>query len=496
MPNEYDYLSAPQRGSETLRATPTPRDLFRGYVRGGYNLFDAVAEYVDNSIDQGTRVGRSRSGAIDVTVGYDGKEFLITIHDTAGGCRRADAANFLQPGRTSVSAQDHGISRFGIGGKVAGISVARRIVVFSKFPSDRGFGTVLDRDSLLKQDTWDFRLFDLPIPSPVKDGETEIVLYGVGKEAHNGYPESYLAKFGERYALLLGSTASPVIRVGGASAAPVDPYTDMLSATESPPGCGPQTYEFVTSLQMFDSRDLPVLEKVTAKITVGLMPERSTTGRAGARIYCNRRQVVSCTELGLVEGSHQGAVRRAHPESDQVWLRAVVEMDGPAELMPWTNRKDALDASAPSYGFLYTNLVDSYRRFIQENVVPLKLQLKRDHGLKDADIFDVLKFSYAKRASLGQLKADALRPRVRTSRAFQASREVQLDAPAPAREPREAGEKTISGQVEPDKLARVKAQIRRAKGDPEEPSNVELIRIMMDHYLSCPEIRRTGSSLK
>lgn len=494
--SDYDYLAATPKNAETIRALPTPRDLFRGYVRGGYGLFDAVAEYVDNSIDQGIRTRRSRSNNIDVLVGYDGNEFFIQIHDTAGGCLRTNAANFIQPGKTTVDPLETGISRFGIGGKVAGVSVAKKVMVYSKVEHDRGFFTILDKDALLKQDTWDFQLFDIPLKAPVKDGETAIVLYGVPKEAHNGYPESYLSRFGERYGLLLVAPGSPRISIGGTSVAPVDPFGEMLSAAEAPAECVPRVFTKSEVMPLIDDTGVSRTGTVTAKITVGLLPERSTTGRAGAKIYCNRRQVVSCTELGLVEGSSLGAIRRAHPESDQVWMRAIVEVSGPAELMPWTNRKDALDASSPSFGFVYSHLVDAYQKFLQENVAPLKLKVRRDHGIKDPDIFDILKFSYATRISGGRLKPDGIRPRVKSSRAFQASRELKLEEATESEEDVTPEDRTISASIEVDKIAQVKATIRRVRREAADPSNAELVRIVLEHYLACPEIRKSASGGK
>src|SRR5437667_2328007 len=80
-----------------IDVTPKARDIFLGYVRGGYTLTSAVAEYVDNAIEQAALTGRAAESTIRVTVGAHSPKIAIEIDDDAGGCSRGHARRFVQP---------------------------------------------------------------------------------------------------------------------------------------------------------------------------------------------------------------------------------------------------------------------------------------------------------------------------------------------------------------------------------------------------------------
>lgn len=286
MSDNPDYLHESVSGGEHVPAQPLPRDLYQGYVRGGYELMDAVAEYIDNSIEQSLRGSNPHSTIISVNVGQDGLKTFITIEDSGGGCRWEDAVFFIQPGKSGADPTSKGISRFGMGGKVAGLSVAEKVMVYSKAPSSRGFFVTLDRANLLTKDNWDFIKYDIPPRALVKDGTTRVVLYGVDKTAHAGYPASYLSRFSDKYGMLLGVN-SPIIKVGGYPVVATSPIDEVLTDAEAPERCGPHTYAQTRSFPLTDPKGRMSTQDVTVKVTVGLLPERSVTGRAGARIYCN-----------------------------------------------------------------------------------------------------------------------------------------------------------------------------------------------------------------
>jgi hypothetical protein len=475
-----DYLHEKPTGGERVPAQPLPKDLFKGYVRGGYELMDAVAEYIDNSFEQSLRGSRPQSVVISVNVGQDGLKTYIAIEDNAGGCRWEDAVLFIQPGKSGVDPTSQGISRFGMGGKVAGLSVADKVMVYSKAPASRGFFVTLDRSELLAKTDWDFVKFDIPPRALIKDGVTRVVLYGVDKSAHSGYPATYLARLGDKYGLLLSSN-SPSIKVGGSAVVPSSPFAEILTDDEAPDGCGPRVTSQIRRFPLVDQRGLASPHDVAVKVTVGLLPERSVTGRAGGRIYCNRRQVVSYTELGLLEAT-AAEPRRAHPMSDQVWLRAIVEVTGPAELMPWTNRKDRLDASAPTYEFLHSELTTSYRSFLHDCVRPQKLRLKRDLGIREPDILIVLRESYRAKLGAHSLDPTTIRPRIKTSKAFQDARRPPMTVPpVPTRSP---DTKVLSGEVETVKIRKAK-EIVRSVSDQADVTDADLVRTMLSHFLSC-----------
>src|SRR5213594_2984258 len=86
-----------------IDVTPKARDIFLGYVRGGYTLTSAVAEYVDNAIEQAVLSGKATESTIRVTVSGHGPKIAIEIADDAGGCSRGHSSRFVQPGLSGVS---------------------------------------------------------------------------------------------------------------------------------------------------------------------------------------------------------------------------------------------------------------------------------------------------------------------------------------------------------------------------------------------------------
>src|SRR5205807_9883397 len=96
--NLGDILSDNVEGRTAIDATPKARDIFLGYTRGGYTITAAVAEYVDNAIEQARVSGKGASSAVHVNVGAWSPNILIEIDDDAGGCPRSQAVRFIQRG--------------------------------------------------------------------------------------------------------------------------------------------------------------------------------------------------------------------------------------------------------------------------------------------------------------------------------------------------------------------------------------------------------------
>src|SRR2546421_4117541 len=130
-----------------IDATPVARDIFLGYVRGGYTLTGAVAEYVDNAIEQAVLSGKPRESTVWIRVGALSPRIAIEIEDDSGGCERARATRFVQPGLSGVAPDASSISRFGMGGKAAGLSIADKVVVMSRSKNEAGWRVIMDREA-------------------------------------------------------------------------------------------------------------------------------------------------------------------------------------------------------------------------------------------------------------------------------------------------------------------------------------------------------------
>ena len=151
-------LSEKAPDKSPIDATPKAKDIFHGYTRGGYTVTAAVAEYVDNAIEQARVSGIGKNATVQVTVSSFGPKIATEIEDDAGGCPRAQAVRFVQPGLSGVSPDGSAISRFGMGGKAAGLSIAEKVIILSRSKGEQGWRVVLDRAEILLKTDWKFEV--------------------------------------------------------------------------------------------------------------------------------------------------------------------------------------------------------------------------------------------------------------------------------------------------------------------------------------------------
>jgi hypothetical protein len=482
MTAEHDYLDNSGPGSVEIDATPVTRELFRGYVHAGYTYTDAVAEYVDNSIQQVLRSGSAVGRWVKVTADHDGTDFIIVISDNAGGIPRREAVKVIRPGASGQAVHFDEFSLFGIGGKVAGLSIASRVVILSRAAGDPGFKTVLDREEIETKADWKFRCWPLPVKAGLRDGETRVYLQGVSSETHAGFPRVFRENYQKRYALMRGHKF-PAIFLGAEELVEYRPGGEMLSASEAPDNCGPREFLFEKTYLTGQNTGIVGRSVVRFEATVGLLPARSTVGQAGALIYCNNRLLGGYNELGLREG-FEFLGKRVHPQRDQSWLRATVRVSGAANMMPWTSRKDSLDPANPVYSELREFLKKCYEQFLDENVGPVRQRVRTNSGSRDfPDIIEIIKQSYVEKMRSGNMPAPAVRPLIAETEAYKRARDL-VKAPGVTPPPEHPTTTNLGGSVEVEKLAEAKRIMRDVLGM-DEVKNTELVRYMLDHFLSC-----------
>jgi hypothetical protein len=470
---------------EEMDATPVAREVFLGYTRGGYDFFDAVAEYIDNSIEQAGNQPDSRQAKIIIKAGHNGSAFYVSIQDNAGGCSRSDAARFIRPGSTGLNPKENRISRFGIGGKAAGLSVARRVIVVSRARGEAGFKVILDKDEILKKEDWKFRVYTIGSEESVQEGTTIVTLDDIDSKFHANFPTEYVKNFTERYSLLLDKHG-PTIIVGEHQLSPLDPLGEMLNSEEAPINCGPLTKVHQKSYDL-NVEGTSSKERVEIKITVGLLPERSTIGKAGAKIFCNKRLVGKYHEIGLLEGTGI-ADRRVHPGQDQSWLRAIVTISGPAELMPWTNRKDSLDRASPVYFDLEKFLAQDYHEFLEDHVYKEKEKMRSRTGSKEfPDIINLITEGYRTKLKTGAMDPKSVRRVIAETVAFYRAMSKVGTPPERPSPPRKKGEILLNANVEVAKVQEVKKILSELYGY-EDVKNTDVVRVAIEHFTKCQRI--------
>jgi hypothetical protein len=482
MTETREFLENSGPGSVEIDATPVTRELFRGYIHAGYTYPDAVAEYVDNSIQQVIRSGSATDRWVKVAADHDGTDFVIVISDNAGGIRRDDAVKVIRPGASGSASQSEEFSLFGIGGKVAGLSIARRVVILSRAKGDAGFKAVLDREEIESKADWNFRRWPLPTKAGLQEGETRIYLQGVASEIHAGFPRVFREDYQKRYALMRGS-GFPKIFLGEDELPEYQPGAEMLSTSEAPENCGPREFQTEKTYLATLPDGTVTRGVVRFAATVGLLPARSTIGQAGALIYCNKRLLGGYNELGLRDG-FEFLGKRVHPQRDQAWLRATVRVSGHSSMMPWTSRKDNLNPASPAYRDLRGFMKSCYEEFLDQNVGPVRLKVRTESGSRDfPDILEIVKQSYVQKIRAGTLQANSVRPVLLETEAYKRAREIAKSAGVTP-PPEHPTVTNLGGSVDVEKLAEAKRIMRDVLGM-EDVKNTELVRYMLDHFLRC-----------
>lgn len=475
---ESSVLSNNVSDRSPIDATPRSRDIFHGYTRGGYTVTAAVAEYVDNAIEQARISGRGTNATVRVTVSSFGPKIATEIEDDAGGCPRSNAVRFIQPGLSGVSPESSAISRFGMGGKAAGLSIAEKVIILSRSKGEPGWRVVLDRGEILQKTDWRFEATGLPEGLQMDEGHTRVVLILLERPSPALYPTRYVAELSERYAFL-PKESRPQIIVGVTPLVPRNPLDDLLTADEAPRGCGPRAFGMTKSYPI-NIDGARRLADVKFRMTVGLVPEGTAAGQYGAHIYCNGRLLFPNSKIGLIEDGFD--LKEKSPSSVGVWLKAIIQIDGPSEAMPWTNRKDSVDFSSPSYNDLVAFAKGSYESFMEKNLGEVRREVKEKTG-ELPDVRNLLSWSYREKIRRGVLKPQTLRPLVAKSYAYQKALEAEPeeDLPEP---PKKTDEVNLSAGIEKWKVDKMRRLIRRKLGK-ETVRNTDIVRVSVNHYLEC-----------
>jgi hypothetical protein len=115
----------------------------------GYDLTAAVGEPVDNSVEAEARIIRIQPTYSSTKQSID----AIAIADDGIGIDPAIMAHVLSLGYSSRYGQRGGLGRFGVGMKLAGLSLGRRIDVYStRTDSDQIWHVYIDLDEIAKGD--------------------------------------------------------------------------------------------------------------------------------------------------------------------------------------------------------------------------------------------------------------------------------------------------------------------------------------------------------
>jgi len=123
------------------------KTLFPKLGQAGYSIGEAIAEFVDNSID-----ARLPDRAVEISIRIDPKGRSISIEDNGAGMNKAVAAKSIILGLSEKKGQ---LGQFGLGLKTAAMSLGKRFVVETTQKGIKEeYKLVFDEDEFVEKGDW------------------------------------------------------------------------------------------------------------------------------------------------------------------------------------------------------------------------------------------------------------------------------------------------------------------------------------------------------
>jgi hypothetical protein len=316
-----------------INGTPVKRMFWS--IISDYDLRTGLCELVDNAIDQWMMQGRSKPLEIKITLDVDRQ--LISVHDNAGGVKHADLHLLIAPGGSRNDPNAEVIGIFGVGGKRASIALGERVEIKTRFHKEPSFEVDVTQE-WLESDDWELAAYSIPDIPP---STTAVEVSVLRKTFSQPNVEEIVLHLGETYAWFLRRGCSIAVNGGQVGPAEFDKWT-------YPKDFPPLSAAFDVDL----GRD----GKLKAEITAGLIWDRDPElDNYGVYIYCNHRLIVKefrTREVGYFVTSEAGV-----PHPDASLCRAIVDLQGPAKLMPWNSSKSGFNVGHPTFQQIRPTLI-------------------------------------------------------------------------------------------------------------------------------------------
>lgn len=302
-----------------LDATPSKRIYLS--IISDYDLPTAICELVDNVLDAGKTTSDGRKLRIEIDI--DLEQQTLAIRDNAGGVSGQELRKLISPGETTSDGFDGAIGNFGVGSKRAVVALAEDIRITTRHGAGDTFRLEYD-DEWLTADDWHLPYFKF---ESIEENTTRIEL----ARLRNRIDEEDIRKLRVELSVVYANFIKDGIADLIIQDMPLEPR--FFDQWAFPPDCPPVSFRKT----IFDAR---LQKSVRFNCTSGLTYEGgSLAGDFGVFVYCNRRLVTRALRTAEV-GFIAGLAGQGHHEKSLA--RVIVELDGPANLMPWTSNKTGI----------------------------------------------------------------------------------------------------------------------------------------------------------
>jgi len=325
--------------SEIIDATPTKKSYLA--IINDYDFNTAVCELVDNAIDVWWQQGRKHK--LKVSIRISPPDDLAIIEDNSGGVDPGNLELLVQPGASTNTGQATSIGVFGVGSKRSAISVAKRILIRTRVPGKPG-RQIEYGDKWISESSWNLQ----SVPSiQCEEGHTIVELHQLRRHLSDADLKSFVQHLQETYAKLVVDERLTIVV-----------NNKPIKAIQFDDWAYPQGYE---PYRVNVTYSTPSSQIVNLKITAGLLTKAGyENGEWGVYFYCNNRLIqkaVRTSEVGFSRGEI-GVPHHSHSAS-----RVIVELTGPASLMPWTSNKSAILFSHETYRLIQSHVVSLGKTF-------------------------------------------------------------------------------------------------------------------------------------
>ncbi|MFC6641110.1 MULTISPECIES: ATP-binding protein [Sulfitobacter] len=311
------------------RIDGTPQKRMFLSIMADYDLPTAICELVDNAIDHWMSTGKP-SGTI-IRLFLDTERQLIAVRDNAGGVPVDQLRLLIAPGATRPLDAENLIGNFGVGGKRASVALGEHVVISSRNKQRDSFQIEITRDWLADED-WKIDVNQIPNIDP---NTTNVRISEVRQNFTQTDLDDLYQHLEATYAVFIQQGCE--LHLNGRPVG-VTVYDNWAF----PPDYSPKQMAFEIRPSDSDSRSLKV------KVTGGLIRDRiPEADNYGVYFYCNGRLILR--ELKTREVGYFITAEAGVPHPDGSLCRVIVELDGPAELMPWNSSKNGISFSHPAF---------------------------------------------------------------------------------------------------------------------------------------------------
>jgi len=325
---------------ELLNGTPEKR-MFWSIVND-YDLQTGLTELVDNALD--IWIGTKNRKPLKIELILDSDRQMVTLVDNAGGVPRENLRLLVAPGGSINSPEGESIGIFGVGSKRAVVAIAEHVSIKTHHSGDGSFQIDITREWLESSD-WELPAYQIP---EIDEGTTRIELSQLRKSINTSEDAVLRSHFGETYEWFLEIENCSIF----VNDIKVEPQA--FDRWAYPPDYPPRAATFQISPDGAGN--------INVDISAGLISDRSAElNNYGVYIYCNNRLIIK--ELKSREVGYYIVSEAGVPHPDASLCRAIVRLNGPAKLMPWTSTKTGINFGHAAFAQLRPTLIQLVSHF-------------------------------------------------------------------------------------------------------------------------------------